>query len=159
MPTDWPEVRETKDGADAQDSGAGLSSEGIRAVQGIGSTTSPNDNRVAGDGTSSAALNPNQSNHGTLEEPEKPYDESQLEYRLGSPHADYEMYKDTQAAERRHELGQQATTGDSLADAINTTLAAHKEAHGSDETPLDQYVREKHGPEPYTAPAYEDEDE
>jgi len=161
MPKDWQETEETEDIADAYDSGTGLSSEGIRAMQGVEPTTPPDDSDTASDGAEqSATLDLDESDQVTLEELKKPYDESQLEYRLGSPHADHQMYKDVQAAERRHELGQQAATSNSFADAIHTTLAAHKEAHSSDETPMDQYFREKYGTEPYTTPAYEqDEDE
>lgn len=159
MPREWQETEETKEVADARDSGTGLSSEGIHAMQGVEPTTPPDDD-TPGDETEPVALSLDESDEVTLEELEKPYDESQLEYRLGSPHADYQMYKDVQAAERRHELGQQAATGDSLADTIDTTLAAHGEAKVSEETPMDQYFREKYGTERYTTPAYEqDEDE
>lgn len=86
-------------------------------------------------------------------------DTSKLEYRLGSPHSDYAAYKALQEAKRRHEIGTQAATADSLPDAIDTTLAAHRETHDPDETPMDQYFREKYGSTPYTEAAYpEDED-
>jgi hypothetical protein len=160
MPKDWQETGETRHVTDAHDSGTGLSSEGIRTMQGVEPTTPLNDGDIAGDGTEAGALSLDESDQVTLEELKKPYDESQLEYRLGSPHADYQMHKGVQRAERRHELDQRAATGDSLADAIDTTLAAHKEARSSDETPMDQYFREKHGAEPYTEAAYpQDEDE
>ena len=82
-----------------------------------------------------------------------PTDPSELKYELGSPHKDYQAYKDLQAAERQHELGQQAATADSLGDAIDTTIAARKESRSSDETPMDTYFYEKHGRAPYTEDA------
>lgn len=82
------------------------------------------------------------------------YDPSKLEYRLDSPHADYQAYKDIVAADKRYELGQSAATADSLPDAINTTLAAYKEAQGSEETPMDEWFYKKHGRTPYTTDAY-----
>jgi hypothetical protein len=77
-----------------------------------------------------------------------------LEYRVGSPHKDYELYKSIKEAQRRHELGQRASRAKNLPDVIDTTLAAKKGADSSDETPMEQYFREKYGPHPYTTDAY-----
>lgn len=81
-------------------------------------------------------------------------DPSKLKYELGSPHQDYQNYKDLMAGKRQHELGLQAATAGSLPDAIDTTLAARKEAQGADETPMDRYFYEKYGHAPYTTDAY-----
>jgi hypothetical protein len=101
-----------------------------------------------------------------LEELQSSHDPSKLEYRTGSPHADYEAYKGIRKAERQHELGQQASTihapggvggaelAQALAEAPSTTAAAGKEAEGSGDTAMDKYFRKKHGSAPYTDAAY-----
>jgi hypothetical protein len=161
MPRDWEETGEAKETANTYASGTGLGTDGRHAMQGIESTALPNDDETMADEKEAATLNLDDYGQISLDELGKPpYDESQLEYRLGSPHADYQAYKDLAAAKRQHEIGQQAATADSLSDAIDTTLAAHREIHSPDDAPTDQYFREKYGPVPYTEAAYpQNEDE
>jgi len=93
------------------------------------------------------------------EEWQRTHDPANWEYKFGSPHADYQAAKDLAQAQRQHELGQQAMTADSLGEAIDTTLKAHREAKPQEETPGDQYFREKYGTQPYTTDAYPKEEE
>lgn len=85
---------------------------------------------------------------------EFPLDPATLKYETRSPHEDYQNYKDLVAGQRWHEISQQAATADSLLDAIDTTLAAHAQAEGSEETAMDEYFYLKHGRTPYTTDAY-----
>jgi hypothetical protein len=160
MPRDWEETGEAREATDTHACGTGLGADGMRAMQGIESTAPPDGDDKMADETEADTLNLDDSAQITLDELGKPpYDDSQLEYRLGSPHADYQAYRDLAAAGRRHEVGQQAATADSLGDAIETTLAAHRETHGTDDTPTDQYFREKYGAAPYTEAAYPQDDD
>lgn len=81
------------------------------------------------------------------------------QYRFGSPHADHQAAKDLEKAQRQHDIGVQADTAYGLGDAIDTTLKAGREANAADETPMDEYIREKYGAQPYTTDAYPKEDE
>lgn len=85
------------------------------------------------------------------------HDSANWEYKLGSPHADYQAAKDLETAQRQYEIGQQAATSDNLGEAIGTTLAAKKGAEPETETPQDQYFREKYGTHPYTTDAFTNE--
>ena len=73
-----------------------------------------------------------------------------LIYEIGSPHDDYRQARALEEAQRRHELGQAAATADSLPDAINTTLEAHRGARASGDTAQDEWFYLKHGRTPYT---------
>ena len=76
------------------------------------------------------------------------------------PILSHQNYKDLEAAKRRHELGQQAATAESLPDALGTTLEAHREGKGQEETPMDEWFYKKHGRTPYTTDVYtQNEDE
>jgi hypothetical protein len=105
------------------------------------------------DETSSAELKVDPQSQEMVEEWNRTHDPANWEYKIGSPHADYQAAKDVQAAQQQHELGQGAMTADSLGDAIDTTLQARREAKPEEETPGDQYFREKYGTQPYTTDA------
>lgn len=94
-----------------------------------------------------------------MEEWKRSHDPANWEYRLGSPHADYQLGKDLDFAKRQHEIGIQATTADGLGDAIDTTIKVKKDSKEQEETPGDVYFREKYGPKPYTTDAYPKEEE
>ena len=93
------------------------------------------------------------------EEWQRTHDPANWEYKFGSPHADYQAAKDLAQAQRQHEIGQQAMTAGSLGEAIDTTLKTHQEAKPQEETPGDQYFREKFGTHPYTTDAYPKDEE
>lgn len=85
---------------------------------------------------------------------EFPLDPATLKYETRSPHEDYQNYKDLVAGQRRHEIGRQAATADSLPSAIDATLATIAEAKPSEETAMDEYFYLKHGRTPYTTDVY-----
>jgi hypothetical protein len=156
VPKDYTDTKESEDAAHASDGSPSLTPEGISAMRGVEPTTSPEDADQIANGVETADLTLDESQASPLDETESPYDDSTLEYRKGSPHDDYDAYKGIVDAERRHEVGQQeATSGDTF-EAINATMAASMEAKDSDETPMDEYMREEHGPAPYTEPAYDE---
>jgi hypothetical protein len=144
----------------------GLGQEGIRSMQGATTTTdkaaATSDDPVAITDDPVATDLGESPKAGTVQPPlildeasDLPYDPAKLEYRLGSPHKDYQLYKDLEAANRRHELGQQAATANGLGEAAANTAAAYKESHGPEtETPMDRYFYEKYGRAPYTEAAY-----
>lgn len=88
-----------------------------------------------------------------------------LEYRLGSPHEEFELYWDLEKAQRRTDLARDATLADEdgvagpadLPGAIASTLTAAKESKGQPGK-LEEQTREwmhlKYGPAPYTEAAY-----
>lgn len=156
MRKDYGDTKESGDTAHASDGSLSLTPEGISAMRGVEPTTSPEDGDGTANGTEAGDLTLDESQVSPLDQVESPYDDSTLEYRKGSPHDDYDAYKGIADAERRHEVGQQAATGESVGDAIDTTLAASKEAKDSDETPMDQHMREEYGSAPYTEPAYDE---
>jgi hypothetical protein len=148
MPDDSVTPQDNQDMPTPAKQGSGLSPEGIRAMQGSADppkTERPPEQTSSVDGTKEAAIN-------DLAEPA--YDPAKLEYRTRSPHADYQAYKDLQAADRRHELGQQAATATSLPEAVSATLAAHQEGKGDDEPVMDEYFYRKYGRAPYTEAVY-----
>ncbi len=160
MAKDWQESTEKTDTASVQNMDGELKSRGVGAMQ--GSEAVQGNNSAAK--MEPAAVNSETPNQVSLEDLQKPpYDESQLEFRTGSPHADYKMYKDILAAQKQHELGLQASTADipaptssaatileSLAGASDITASAGVEAGGSDKTPMDKYMDLKYGVAPYT---------
>lgn len=136
MAKDWQETSKKETSANKNPESP-LSSKGIGTMQG-NETTASTDHKET-----SPQILPE-----SLEKPA--IDKSKLEYKTGSPHADYQLSKDIEAANKRHELGQQAIQADSLPDAVATTATAHKEANQSDTPPMDEYMRLKHGTAPYT---------
>ncbi len=158
MPKDWKETESHDVGEDstAESKSTGLNEAGKGAMQGE-------------DSTGEQSLAPSTDQHKHLNQ--NPLgDPSKWEYRLGSPHADYQAYKDLQAAQRQHELGRQASTievggsgegaAGALIEAAVHTAAAKKEAQDSGETKMDEYFYLKYGRAPYTEAAYpEEEDE
>jgi len=156
MPDDWTDTKDTPDVEKLKNSDSGSSKTLERAVQGPRPAT----------GDTDEGNDPSESKQSGLESlcleeiDGPPYDESQLEYRIKSPHADYQAYKALLEAQRWHELQEQAITCDSLPEAVVTTAATYKEARDSDETKMDEYFRLKYGTAPYTSAAYpQDEDE
>jgi hypothetical protein len=139
-----------------RDHGSSLGKQGVRSMQGL-------DVPAEVDGTavpenSSPTVDETPVSIEALDQPA--YDPAKLRYELGSLHKDYQAYKDLLVADRKHELGQQAATADSLSEAIATTLAARKEAQATDETLMDEYFYKKYGRAPYTTDAYpKNEDE
>ncbi len=92
-----------------------------------------------------------------------------LEYRLGSPHDEFELYWDLEKAQRRTDLGRNAVLADDngvagpadLPGAIVTTLTAAKEAKGQPgklEEQTREWMQLKYGPAPYTEAAYPEQD-
>jgi hypothetical protein len=155
--TDWNETSksELEDIKPESENPKEVKTTGIQSIQGI-EKSKPADN-------SDTAV-PKQAPPEEIEFPGPP-DPSELKYELGSPHKDYQAYKDLQAAKRQHELGQQAATigpepgVSTFFEAAANTLSAHKEAQGSDETAMDEYFYKKYGRTPYTTDAYPKEDE
>ena len=131
-----------------------LSPTGISAMQGIESTSSENEQRSTIAENETTQIQLSQADQKLQQEWERTHDPSNWRYEFGSPHAEYEAYKDMQKAQRQHEIGQQAATADSLSDAIDTTLKARKESTSDEETPMDEYFYEKYGRHPYTTDAY-----
>ncbi|MCX6922792.1 MAG: hypothetical protein NT154_06205 [Verrucomicrobia bacterium] len=95
--------------------------------------------------------------------------ERKLEYRLGSPHDEFELYWDLEKAQRRTDLGRDATLADEdgvagpadLPGAVVTTLRVaqeSKEQPGKLEEQTREWMRLKHGPAPYTEAAYPEPD-
>ena len=78
--------------------------------------------------------------------------DGEREYRIGSPHQDFEVYKQIVDAERQHDLGIAAQTSDSFGEAAGTLVEAQQ--GDTDFTEVNNYMYEKHGHEPYTDPAY-----
>jgi hypothetical protein len=130
-----------------------LQPKGIKSIQG---QEIEEDNPVptSAEGTESAEFKLDPQSQEMYEEWKRTHNPANWEYKFGSPHADHQAAKDLQKAQRQHEIGQQAMTAGSLGDAIDTTLKAHKETNQQDETPGDQYFREKFGTHPYTTDAY-----
>lgn len=157
--SDWKEPTETRDAESTKVSNTNLSKEGIQSMQG----PEPNTNTEAD--TADADPNSLSIEDGGKQAPledyiQPPFDPSKLKYETRSPHEDYQNYKDLTAAKRQHELGRQAATADSLPDAVETTLAARKEAKEIEETPMDEWFYKKHGRTPYTTAVYaKDEDQ
>lgn len=92
-----------------------------------------------------------------------------LEYRLGSPHEEFELYWDLEKAQRRTNLGRDAALADEngvagpadLPGALATTLTAAKESKGQPgklEEQTREWMRLKYGPAPYTAAVYPERD-
>jgi hypothetical protein len=88
-----------------------------------------------------------------------------LEYRLGSPHDEFELYWDLEKAQRRTDLGRDAALADDngiagpadLPGALATTLTAAKESKeqpGKLEEQTREWMRLKYGSAPYTEAAY-----
>jgi hypothetical protein len=149
MPDDSKLPQDVQDTPAPSKEESGLSQEGIKAMQGTSDQSKAEPAPTAGE-----AKPP------TLEElAQPPYDPAKLEYRTGSPHADYQLYKDLEAADRKDELARQAATATSLPGAISTTLAAHKDSKGDDETAMDEYFYKKYGRAPYTEDAYPETEE
>jgi hypothetical protein len=149
MPGDWNEDTKPKD--TAEETKGSLGQEGMRSMQ--GEAPVGQDAQVAEKPDESLQLEPDKYSDLT-------YDPDNYEYKKGSPHADYQLSKDVEAAKKQHELGEQANTADSLPDAISTTLAARKESNkGDEETPMDEYFYKKHGRAPYTEDAYPKDEE
>jgi hypothetical protein len=166
-----PEPSDTDEPASRRDE-EGLQPKGIRAMQGPEPSDSSSDHHMPNKDMSASdedsdnlKLDQNQMID-MDEEIKKAQDPSNLQYRLGSPHADYKAYKDLEAAKRQHDLGQEAALAGNvsqatsildhvshLAGAIATTRVAKKEAEGSEDSPMDQYFRKKYGPHPYTEEA------
>lgn len=155
MPSDWKEDTEKK--SEPQETKAVLGQEGVQSMQGkLGADSDTN----SGEQDSVTAAKIDQSLQAELEKYEDMYDPDRFEYKKGSPHADYQNYNDLLAAQRKHELGQQAATADSLPDAVSTALAAREESKSADdETSIDKYFYEKYGRAPYTEGAYPEDDE
>jgi hypothetical protein len=126
---------------------------GIRAVQGMEKPEN-SDPSSSAEIPNSIELETDAQTNEMLEEWQRTHDPANWEYKFGSPHKEYQLAKDLQKAQRQHELGRQAMTADSLGDVIDTTLQAHREAGQDEETPMDQYFREKYGTQPYTTEAY-----
>jgi hypothetical protein len=150
-----PESSETSDTKSQADGKEKLSPAGQRSLQGL-EPVALNKNADAepeAEQPELAASDP--ALQAELEEWKRTHDPANWEYKFGSPHDDYQLNKDLQASERQHEIGRQASTADSLSDAIDTTLAAHRNSQDeNEETPMDHYFREKYGRHPYTTDAY-----
>lgn len=136
-----------------------LSRVGMKAMQGESSGSAPEPEL---DETVLGADDPGPGAH--------PVDrQRKLEYRLGSPHEEFELYWDLEKAQRRTDLGQAAVLADEdgvagpadLPGAIATTLTAAKEAKGQPgelEEQMREWMRLKYGSAPYTEAAYPDHD-
>lgn len=71
-----------------------------------------------------------------------------LEYRIGSPHQDFEDYKGIVNANRQSDIASATQTSDSLGEAMGTLAAASQE--GTDFSEIDNYFYGKYGYAPYT---------
>jgi hypothetical protein len=152
MMSDYKETSETKEGDSSQESSTGLGAEGLRAMRGIEPQTGPKEQEKPTGTTETPSFTLDESQ---IQPAQFPYDSTALEYRKGSPHADHQLAKGLEMAERWHELRRQAATATSLSVAIANMIAAHKESSGSnEETPMDKYFYEKYGRTPYTEAAY-----
>lgn len=158
---DWGKTNETKETKPGTESRSEIGPKGIQSMRG-GEIAEPAETKNTAVPDQSASPENNTESTPDLEFPGPP-DSSDLRYELGSPHDDYQAYKDLQAAQRKHELGQQAATVQpgkgfsrlsSLGEAAANTWATHKEFQGSDETPMDDYFYKKEGRAPYTTDAY-----
>jgi hypothetical protein len=148
-PPETKDIQETEDLKNSEK----LQPKGIRAVQGMEKSENRDPNTSA-EVPNSLELETDDQTDEMLAEWQRTHDPTNWEYKFGSPHKEYQLAKDLQKAQRQHELGRQAMTADSLGDAIDTTLRAHREAGQDEETPMDQYFREKYGTQPYTTEAY-----
>jgi hypothetical protein len=147
-----PESKDVQD-AERPKNAEKLQPKGIQSIQGP-EIAEYNDQLSYDEDSNLAELKLDPQSEDLLEEWQKTHDPANWEYKFGSPHADYQVAKDLAKAQRQHEIGQQAMTAGSLDEAIDTTLKAHQEANPQEETPGDQYFREKFGTDPYTTDAY-----
>lgn len=150
MPKDWEETRETKDSTNTSESHSSLSSNGVRAMQGVEPESSADEVEATPTDELEQVI---------FDDMNELYDQSKWEYRKRSPHADHELYKAQLKAEREHEIGIRASTANSLADAVDVVLAAHLEKRASGERSMDRYFYQKYGTQPYTEDAYPQEEE
>jgi hypothetical protein len=150
--SDWKETSEAKVTDSSQESGPDIGVEGIQAIWGIEPQANPEEKKGPAETMETPSLDLDESQI----QPVQPlYDPAALQYRKGSPHADHQLAKGLEMAERWHELRRQAATATSLSVAIANMIAAHKESSGSnEETPMDKYFYEKYGRTPYTEAAY-----
>jgi len=72
------------------------------------------------------------------------------EYRIGSPHEDFEVYKGILEAEKRHEVGLSAQTAYSLPEALSTLADANQTNDSTYIQEANNYFYDKHGHAPYT---------
>lgn len=153
MPKDLPSTPPETNKPGNESSSEDVSSEGIQAIRGKDihqGETSPNKKEP---------LSEEHAQFPALDDPitkewERMHNPANYEYKLGSPHKDYQAYKDLNKAKRQHEIGENAATADSLPDAIDTTLNAKKESDNVEESKFDEYFYRKYGRTPFTSDAY-----
>ncbi|MFN8413058.1 MAG: hypothetical protein U0Z26_11775 [Anaerolineales bacterium] len=80
-----------------------------------------------------------------------------LEYRIGSPHQDFEDYKGIVDANKQYNIASAAQTSDSLGEAVGTLAAASQD--GVDFTKEDEYFYGKYGRDAYIEAAYPETDD